>query len=185
MYHSFIVGEKVYLRGIERKDLEGPYFQWANDPKVTEYMFMGLKPNSLVALEEEYNTLMKSSNDVAFLVIDKQTDKPIGSAGIYAISWVARTAEYRVMIGEKDFWDKGYGTEIAHLLMEYAFGKLNLNNLWLGVNADNPRAVKSYENAGFVTEGRLRALIYRNGKYYDVIKMNILRDEYYSKIKKA
>ena len=61
MYHPFIIGEKIYLRGMERDDLEGNYFQWANDPEVTHYMFMGAMPNTMEQLEEEYEQLTKSS----------------------------------------------------------------------------------------------------------------------------
>ncbi len=41
MYHPFIEGEKIYLRGLEKDDLKGNMFQWANDAEVTKYMFMG------------------------------------------------------------------------------------------------------------------------------------------------
>ncbi|MCX8175513.1 MAG: GNAT family N-acetyltransferase [Candidatus Micrarchaeota archaeon] len=184
MYHPFIVGEKVYLRGLEKKDLEGPYFQWANDPEVTKYMFMGLKPNYLELLLEEYEKSIRSNNEVVFLVVDKKTDKPIGSTGLYMINWNARSAEYRIVIGEKQYWGRGYGTEVAKLILAYAFDKLNLNKIWLGVNADNLLAVKSYENAGFVYEGKLRQEIYRNGRYYDAVRMSILREEYYSREKR-
>ena len=181
MHHPFIVGEKIYLRGMERKDLEGPLFQWANDSEVTHYMFMGLKPNSMELLCEEYERMMRSNNDVVFLIVDKKTDKPIGSAGLYVINWVSRSAEYRIVIGEKEYWGKGYGTETAKLLVRYGFDKLNLNRIWLGVNADNPAGIKSYEKAGFVREGVLRQEIYRNSRYYDAIRMSMLRSEYEAK----
>lgn len=184
MYHPFIVGKTVYLRGIEKKDLEGNYFNWANDPEVTYYMFMGSVPNNLENLQEEYDRLRKSTTDIVFIIADKKTDKPIGSAGLYRIEWISRTAEYRIVIGEKDFWDKGIGTEVAGLILQYGFEKLNLNKIWLGVNASNQRAVKSYEKAGFVREGVLRQEIYRNSTYYDAIRMSVLRDEYYNKLKK-
>jgi len=180
VYHPFIVGKKMYLRGLERKDLTGNYFQWANDPDVTYYMFMGVKPNSIEQMEEEYNRLVSSNNDVVFAIIDKKTHKHIGNAGLYAINWVSRSAEFRIIIGEKEFWGKGYGAESTKLLVRYAFEKLNLNKVWLGVNAENLRAVKSYENAGFVKEGILRQEIHRNSKYYDAIRMSILRSEYYA-----
>lgn len=184
MYHPFVVGKKLYLRGLEKKDLTGNYFQWANNPEVTYYMFMGVKPNSIEQMEEEYNQLIKSNNDVVFAIIDKKTDTHIGNVGLYAINWISRSAEFRIIIGEKEFLGKGYGTEAAELILQYAFEKLNLNKVWLGVNAENLPAVKSYENAGFVREGTLRQEIYRNSKYYDAIRMSILREEYANKKKR-
>lgn len=184
MYHPFIAGEKVYLRGFEKKDLDGPYFQWANDQEVTHYMYMGLKPNYLELLTEDYEKSIRSASEVVFLIVDKKTEKPIGSTGLYSINPIYRSAEYRIVIGEKDYWDKGYGSEVAALVAKYGFEKLNLNKVWLGVNANNPRAVKSYENAGFVREGALRQEIYRNGKYYDAVRMSLLRSEWDAKQKK-
>jgi RimJ/RimL family protein N-acetyltransferase len=82
------------------------------------------------------------------------------------------------MIGEKEFWGKGYGTEINNLVLDYGFRKLNLHKIYLGVNADNKGAVKSYKKSGFKYEGTKRDEIYRNGRYYDAIMMSILRNEY-------
>lgn len=184
MYHSFIVGKKVYLRGLEKKDLSGDYFQWTNDAEVTYFMFSGATPNYLENLEEEYDRVRKSNNEIVLLVVDKKTDKPIGCTGLYMINWISRSAEYRIIVGEKDFWDKSYGAEIGDLMLQYAFDKLNLNKIWLGVNAENIRAVKSYEKTGFVREGVLRKEIYRNSKYYDAVRMSILREEYCKKNRK-
>jgi ribosomal-protein-alanine N-acetyltransferase len=179
MYHPFIVGKKLYLRGLEKSDLSGDYFQWANDSDVTRYMFMGSRPNNLENLEEEYESLRKSNTDIALLIVDKKTDKVIGTTGFYRIDWIGRTAEYRIVIGGKEFWGRGHGTETAKLMLCYGFEKLNLNKVWLGVNVENPVAIKSYENAGFIREGVLRQEIYRNSKYYDAIRMSVLREEYY------
>lgn len=178
MHHPFIVGEKIYLRGLEKNDLRGNMLQWGNDPEVTYYMFMGAIPNSIELLEEEYEQLLKSKNDVVFAVVDKKTDIHIGNAGLYVINWISRSAEFRIIIGEKEYWKKGYGTEATRLTAEYGFNKLNLNKVWLGVNAKHKGAIKAYENAGFVHEGILRQEIYRNGNYYDAVRMSILREEY-------
>ena len=55
---------------------------------------------------------------------------------------------------------------------------LSNNRIWLGVNAANERAVRAYEKAGFVKEGLLRQEQFRNGRYDDVVRMAVLRDEY-------
>jgi len=181
MKACFIKGNKLYLRGLFKEDLRGNMFHWANDPEVTHYMYMGLRPNNLELMEEEYHQLIHSEKDVVFAIIDKKNDVHIGNAGLYAVNWVARCAEYRIVIGEKKYQNKGYGTEATKLVVRYAFDKLNLNKVFLGVNADNKAAVKAYKKAGFVQEGVLRQEIYRNGKYYDAICMSILRKEFYAK----
>jgi RimJ/RimL family protein N-acetyltransferase len=181
MKHPFIVGKKLYLRGLERADLAKNMFQWANDAEVTHYMFMGAKPNTMEALEGEFEALIKSEKDVVFAIVDKKTDTHIGNAGLYAINWISRSAEYRIIIGEKNFWSKGYGQETANLILRYGFDKLNLNKVWLGVNASNKAGAACYKGSGFREEGVLRQEIYRNGRYYDAIRMSVLRKEFYGK----
>jgi ribosomal-protein-alanine N-acetyltransferase len=180
MYHPFIEGEKIYLRGLEKNDLAGNMFQWANDSEVTYYMFMGAMPNTIEQLEEEYEQLMKSSKDVVFAIIDKKSDTHIGNGGLYLINYISRAGEFRIIIGEKEYWNRGYGTEATKLTVSYGFERLNLNSIFLGVNAEHLSAIKAYQNAGFVKEGTMRQMIYRNGRYYDAVRMSILRGEYFA-----
>ncbi|MBI4833601.1 MAG: GNAT family N-acetyltransferase [Planctomycetes bacterium] len=172
-------GKKSYLRGIEKEDL--PILaRWINDSKVTHYMFMGSRPAVLDRLLEQWEHETKSEHDIVFTIVSRKGEKIIGSAGLYTINWISRSAEFRVIIGETLYWDKGIGVEITKLLTEYGFSKLNLNKVWLGVNASNLAAVKCYEKAGFIREGVLREEIYRNNQYYNAIRMSILRKEFYA-----
>jgi len=177
MKAPFIAGNKVCLRGINKEELE-KFVTWFNDPKVTHYMFTGARPVHLELLIEQWEREIRDQNEIVFAVLDKKEDKIIGSSGLYQLNWIARSAEYRVFIGERSSWGKGCGTETARLLVKYAFEKLNLNKVWLGVNTENKAAVKSYENADFVREGVLRQEIYRNNRYYDAIRMSVLKEEY-------
>ena len=179
MRNPFLVGKKIYLRGLTRTDLSGPMFQWANDPEVTHFMFMGWRPNTEEGLQKEYDAAISGDTNVLFAICDKKTDLHIGNAGLHDIRWISRSAEYRIIIGNQKFWNKGVGQETAKLLTAYGFSKLNLNKIWLGVNKDNKAGVQSYKKSGFVEEGILRQEIYRNGKYYDAVRMSILRQEHH------
>jgi len=179
MQNPFILGESIYLRGLERADLKN-MLRWANDAEVTHYMFMGALPGNIESLEKEYEQLVNSRNDIAMAVIDKKTDTHLGNVGLYAINWITRAAEFRIIIGEKDFWSKGFGTEATKLCITYGFDKLNLNRIWLGTNAEHKAAVRCYEKAGFKPEGVLRQEMYRHGTYSDAVRMSILREEYTS-----
>ena len=181
MHHPFIVGEKIYLRGLEKDDLAGNMFQWANDPEVTHYMVTGARPNSMELLEEEYAQLVASKNDVVLAIIDKKTNIHIGNVGLYVINWISRSAEFRIIIGEKEYYNKSYGTEATRLTAQYGFERLNLNRVWLGVNTEHTAAIKAYEKAGFVREGILRQEMYRNGRHYDAVRMSILREEHFAR----
>ncbi|MFH1772646.1 MAG: GNAT family protein [Candidatus Omnitrophota bacterium] len=174
MEQPFITGKIIYLRGLGREDLPD-VVKWINNPEVTHYLFMGDKPSNLESLTESWEKELRSPNDISFAIVDMKKDELIGWTGIYTINWISRSAEYRVFIGNKNYWSKGIGTEAARLLIEYAFNKLNLNRVWLGVNAEHKGALKSYGKAGFIKEGVLRQELFRNGKYYDVIRMGILK----------
>lgn len=177
MKNPFIVGEKIYLRALEAEDVKN-YYHWLNDPEVTKYTSHGIFPVTREEEEKWYSEVAKSKNTIVLAIVDKKTDTHIGNCTIQNINWTNRHAEYAVIIGEKKFWRKGIGTEVAKLLIEHAFNRLNLNKVWLGVNTQNKGAVRSFEKAGFVREGILRQEIYRNGRYYDVVRMSILKQEY-------
>lgn len=170
----------IGLRSIEESDIPS-VARWLNDGEVTHFMFYGQLPTNIEQVKGMIGDQIKSPNNTVFLVCDKETGLPIGFAGLYDIHRTARKAEFRVLIGDKEFWSKGYGTEVAELLTFYGFDRLNLHRLWLGVVADNIGGVKAYERAGYVREGTLKDEVYRNSQYYDSIRMAILRDSYYER----
>ena len=83
-----------------------------------------------------------------------------------------------IFIGDKSCWNQGYGTEVMRLLLKHGFETLNLNRIYLHVFATNLRAIRCYEKAGYVPEGRLREAEFKNGQYVDFIVMSVLRSEY-------
>jgi RimJ/RimL family protein N-acetyltransferase len=83
-----------------------------------------------------------------------------------------------IFIGEKSLWNQGYGTEVMKLLLKHGFHTLNLNRIALEVYENNPRAVRSYEKAGFVHEGCKRQGMYKDGHYIDILLMSVLRSEW-------
>jgi ribosomal-protein-alanine N-acetyltransferase len=177
MKSPFMIGNQVYVNSLERCDLEATV-EWINDQDVTRLLFTGLRPANIEILAEQWGHDQRNQNEVALAVREKQSDTFIGTTGLYSINWIMRTAEFRVFLGNKAFWNRGVGTECTKLMVVYGFEKLNLNRIWLGVNGENVGGARAYEKAGFVREGILRQEQYRNFKYYDVIRMSILRCEY-------
>ncbi|MDT3687779.1 MAG: GNAT family protein [Pseudorhodoplanes sp.] len=177
---AFLVGDRVKLRGLRREDMQ-LYQRWLDNPDVTAFMESGWKPASEGDLDELYRISTEAQDTVAFAVIDKKTGNPVGCCGLYVIQWICRRADFRIIIGVPEAWNKGLGGEAAQLTIAYGFDKLNLETIYLGVNTANERAIRSYEKAGFVREGIRRKLIYRNGRYYDALMMSILREEYFAR----
>lgn len=176
----FLKGEKVGLRAMTRDDLAF-YKNWLSNKDVTQYLEMGWRPSTEKDLETTYQQAIDGQNTIVFVVCDLKTDQPIGTTGLYLISWPCRRAQFNILLGEPTFYGQGYGTETARLIVEYGFARLNLNTIYLGVNAENAGAIKSYENVGFVRDGIHRDFVYNNGRYYDSIAMSILKADYNKK----
>jgi len=179
-----IYGEHIRFRGVEHSDL--PIFVgWLNDPEVRVGIAMYL-PMSYWREEQWYENMLKRPPDQTPFVIEvrgvgaqgRENWTAIGTCGFHEIDWRNRSAEFGIMIGEKSYWNKGFGTEAVKLLVRHGFQTLNLNRICLRVFASNPRAVRTYEKAGFSQEGRLRQAEYIDGEYVDVLLMSILRREW-------
>jgi RimJ/RimL family protein N-acetyltransferase len=102
----------------------------------------------------------------------------IGNSGFFNVDWRVRSAELGIVIGDKAYWNQGYGTQAMRLLVHHGFTTLNLNRIFLRVYEDNPRAVRAYEKAGFFQEGRMRQGEYHDGRYLDVLLMSVLKFEW-------
>jgi diamine N-acetyltransferase len=174
-----IYGERIRFRAVEREDLPR-FVAWLNDPEVLQGLLLYL-PLSLNDEENWYESMMKRPTDEHPMVIEiQQADEwlPVGNCGFVNIDWRSRSGEVGIFIGEKRLWNRGYGTDAMRLLLQHGFHTLNLNRIALDVYDTNLRAVRSYEKAGFVHEGRKRRAIFKDGEYIDILQMSVLREEW-------
>lgn len=104
-------------------------------------------------------------------------DKHIGLFVLW-LDLIHNEAWVGIAIGDREFWGKGYGTDMMKLCLQYAFTELNVHRVSLGLHEYNPRALRAYEKAGFRLEGRTRQDLMREGRRYDSIWMGILREEW-------
>jgi RimJ/RimL family protein N-acetyltransferase len=175
MYFKKLIGEKCYLSPIDTNDTE-KFTEWLNDLEVT----VNLQTyNTVINVESEKAFLDNLSKDHNYSIIDKKTDELIGNCGFMDIDQLNQTAEAGIFIGNKNYWNKGYGTEALILLLDYGFKALNLHNIMLRVYDYNKRAIKMYENIGFKQIAIRREALYRNLQWHDIIFMDILSSEYY------
>ena len=171
-----IAGEKVAL-GPLRRDLTHLFQMWSNDFEVRR--FMGpMRPTSLESIEDMYASIRKDENQSYFTVYEKSELRPIGNAGLADINHAHRTAEFFIMIGDKESWGKGYGTEVTRLVLEYGFACLGLHNIFLWVFATNERGIRAYRRAGFRMAGRWRQAKRRGDRAYDLVLMDCLATEF-------
>jgi RimJ/RimL family protein N-acetyltransferase len=170
--------ERVYLRPAERSDL--PLFvRWLNDAETKRHL--ALRSPLSNAMEERWfeQAVAAQGEDRYHFVICLIADgRPIGAADLREINMEDGHAAFGIVIGEKDEWNQGYGTEALLAVCDFGFGQLRLERIELDVYADNARAQRSYEKAGFVLEGTLRHGHFSDGRFTDVLRMSLLRDEW-------
>ncbi len=176
---SIIYGKRVRLRAVEREDVK-KFYEWVNDPDVTFGLSLYL-PMSMLDEEKWFERAAGRAPDEKPLAIELRAGdgwRLIGNCAFFGIDSVARSGEFGIMIGDKSLWNQGLGTETVGLILRHGFETLNLNRVVLHVFADNPRAVRAYEKAGFTREGTLREAVFKHGKYSDMHIMSVLRREW-------
>ena len=180
-----IFGERIRFRGVERDDIP-TFVKWLNDPEVIQGILVH-NPISQADEENWFERMITRPPDEHVFGIEaripgdkgnQETWKLIGTYAFDGIDWRTHSAEFGIMIGDKSYWNKGYGTEAVRLLCQHGFKTLNLNRIYLHVFETNPRAIRAYEKAGFVLEGTERQAEFKDGRFIDVLRMSLLRDEF-------
>jgi len=177
-----ILGDQVRLRAIEKGDLPF-YVKWLNDPDVRRGLSL-IMPLSMAEEEEWFANMLKRSPYERPLAIEIQPDPEkdlwvfVGNSGLLEIDWQNRLAEIGIHIGEKSYWNQGFGTKVLRLMLKHGFENLNLHRIWLRVFENNQRALHAYEKAGFTLEGKFREAQFIEGKYVDVMIMSMLQSEW-------
>jgi RimJ/RimL family protein N-acetyltransferase len=169
---------RVYLRPPEREDLPR-FVGWVNDWRMMRTL--GLRaPLSLAAEERWFEDMLDrwGKSDYMFVACLLEDDRPIGNCGLHEVDLANGSAALGIGIASPDDRGRGLGTEVVRALVGFGFDFLRLERIWLDVYDTNPGARRVYERVGFVHEGTLRRAVFREGRYVDVIRMAILRDEW-------
>lgn len=174
-------GELVRLSAMDADEVGKAFSRWGRD---TEYKRLldsgvvrassqhGVKKWLEKALDEQ------SINQHWFSIRTLEDDALLGDIDLFVDNWPARDTFVGLGIGEREFWGKGYGTDAMKVILRYAFTEINMNRVTLNVFEFNPRAIRAYEKAGFRHEGRMRKVLNKEGKRWDMLYMSILREEW-------
>jgi RimJ/RimL family protein N-acetyltransferase len=172
----FLVGDRLYLRPVERADL-ARIRKWANDPQLRR-LTAEVRPMTAAGADRFYDKVQNDEDRVWFVVVLREGGRVIGETGLLRIFPPWRTTDLTLIIGEQDAWGRGYGTEAITLLLDYAFGFLNIHRVAVGVVGFNQRALRFYESVGFRREGIQRDGYYYDHQYHDFVMMSLLADEF-------
>jgi RimJ/RimL family protein N-acetyltransferase len=170
-------GELVRLRAFEADD-EDRLYEFFNDRDVMENMG-GRFPESRKKIRERLERWAQPAYDLAaFAVTDLAERRLIGAVALRGASPEVRDAEVDLLLGDKSFWGRGYGTDTMRTLLRVGFEQMNLHRIHLWAYTRNVPAVRVYEKVGFVHEVLARESWYKDGVYLDAHLMSVLRHEW-------
>lgn len=180
MGNELLRGDLVRLARPEREDVI-QLAAWGHDMEYQRYLRRGMiYPSSTEGMLEWFASMDRKEEDIPWMIRANDDNRLIGLIVIKDMMWQARHCSFFMGIGDRDQRGQGYGTDAVRVMLKYVFCEMNMHRVGLDVMSYNPGAMRAYEKAGFTQEGRLRAYVYRDGVYYDVIQMSILRAEWES-----
>ena len=173
-----IRGKKVFFRAVERTDLK-LLADWANDPDISRLVVGWSFPVSMAAQEEWYLRSLNDTGTQRFIVESQNKDEgAIGLTGLWHIDWHDRNALTALKLGPQAVRGKGYGTDAILTMMSYAFFNVGLHRLWSAILPYNVASYRAYVvKCGWKVEGMLREEVFRDGRYSDLYRVGVLRDD--------
>lgn len=164
-----IDGGRIFLRILKPADATDRYAAWLNDPVVNQYL--ETRQTTKEELRRYIQDKRKSGAAELFGIFWQKTSRHIGNVKLEPIDFNAGTATMGILIGEKEFWGKGIATEVANLIVAYAFATLGLREVNLGVIAENKAALRVYEKCGFEVYQVDQQVMDHGGKKFDRVWM--------------
>lgn len=155
----------IRLRAIEPEDLDLLY-RWENDTEIWD-KGATLSPYSRFTIKQY---LIDSKQDIfsdrqlRLMVELKSNGAAIGTLDLYDFDPFHRRAGVGILI-DPDFRKKGYGLETLMLLEAYAFGFLNLNQLYAIIPSEHSASLQLFIKAGFSSSGILKEWLARGDRY--------------------
>jgi RimJ/RimL family protein N-acetyltransferase len=168
--------ERVVLRPMLVKDIARLH-EFNQDPELwlldSDYPHV----SPLERAREFYENWTRADEDRARFAIEAE-GKYIGYCQLITLQRRHGMFELGILIGDREYWGRGYGREAVGLLLDYGFRYLGGRRIALTTHAKNERAIRCYLACGFVEEGRPRRAFWMDGEYIDLVEMSILRDEW-------
>lgn len=173
----YITGRRIILRPLIKSDFTVEYLSWLNDPVVNFYSQRRHFPSSwedMVSYDKYYAKNPKKGFVLA--IVTKRNNIHIGNISLVNVQYVNRCAEIAILIGNKRYWNRGYGQEAIYAITKHAFLSMNLHKIFAG--SFNPAFVACVKKLGWKKEGEFRDAIWSNGSYHNQVWMAILRPEF-------
>ncbi|MEP7147127.1 MAG: GNAT family protein [bacterium] len=178
MKNSFLEGNNIYISPLSKSDISDKYINWLNDKEVCKDNSHATFPNTKEKTLSYIESLQGSKDEIAFAIKWKKNNKHIGNIAIKKIDRINRSAELAIIIGDKNYWNKGIGSDAYRLLIDYGFNTLNLNRISSGQTVSNTGMIRVCEKMGMKKEGTLREVLFKDGEYINAVIYSIILKDY-------
>ena len=150
-----IIGSKVILREKRLADAWNDY-TWETDPELAQLDAAPPLTMTFSQYLSDYANELRSSFITSHrFAVDTLDGKHIGNCSYYNISETKGEAELGIMIGNRDYWNKGWGSGAVTTLVNHIFHETNLNRIYLKTLESNRRAQECFRKCGFTPYGHL------------------------------
>lgn len=172
-----IEGHRVVLRRHEPGNVAA-FDRWYSDPEIVRLTRHQDGPMPSEQIRRFFEARVAGPGSLALAIHLRDSGRLIGTCALSQLDGDNGSALFHITIGERDCWGRGYGSEATALMLEHAFANLGLHRVALSVFSFNVRALRAYRRLGFITEGRAREAIWRDGRFWDEILMSMLEDDW-------
>ena len=168
--------QRIYLRALEPDDYKVS-IKWRKDDDIWN-MLGGTKYYVSEAYEKSWvEKAIFDTKELRLAICLKESNKYIGNVYMTDINMINRSCHSHILIGERDFWGKGYACEALRLAINYMFKERNINRIQANILESNIASLKMHKKCGYKIEGLLREAVYKAGKYHNQYVLSLLRDE--------
>jgi len=171
--------QKGHLRPVNRNDW-AQIVGWWNDPEVRRLYDVHFVNQTFSDAEKWFRKSETGEEDReprSFVIEVEINGKwlPVGTAEFYSERPSHKTVEFGFMIGDKNWWGKGIGTEAAKRMVQYGF-QLGYHRIGTVSAAYNVRSMNALQKAGFQIEGIRKSYVLRDGQYHDQTFMSVVKE---------
>ena len=166
-----------YLRFIKKSDLNKKYHSWFQDQFTTEFSSHGKFSKSIEFYSKQILNSIDNNNNLVLAICNGT--KHIGNVSLSSMSFLNRSAEFSIIIGDKRNRERGVGFIVGKKVLQHGFEKLNLNRIYCGTSSKNEKMVKLAKKLGMRLEGRKKKAIYLKNKFEDQLDFAILKNEFF------
>lgn len=180
---QLFTGQRVYLAAINHAMDPEVEARWTHDVIFLRALGQeAARPLSPAQVKKRYEKLEKqmeeSNRDFYFTIRSAADDRLLGFIRLYWIEWSHGSGNLQMGIGDSQDRGQGYGSEALKMVLRFAFDELNLYRLSLWIGADNLAGIRFFQRFGFVEEVRRRQALQRDGRFWDLLLLGLLAEDW-------